>query len=125
MEWKPKTSQKPTVISPIVSAQTRSSCAEDASSSNPADVSNLSKKLSQVNVLEEPERHVIIPQHLQVLESEYTKLTFGSFAAGFDSTKSFSSACQALEDEELCDEPSVSLSAYVPVSSIENTFCSV
>ncbi|KAJ6851726.1 uncharacterized protein M6B38_258480 [Iris pallida] len=121
MEWKPKTSQKPTVISPIVSAHTRSSCAEDASSSNPADVSNLSKKLSQVNVLEEPERHVIIPQHLQVPESEYTKLTFGSFAAGFDSTKSFSSACQALEDEELCDEPSVSLSASVPVSPIENT----
>ncbi|KAJ6824441.1 uncharacterized protein M6B38_381295 [Iris pallida] len=120
MEWKPKSSQKPTVISPIVTAPPSSSCVVDASSSsNPADVSNLTKKLSQVNVLEEP--HVIIPQHLQVPESEYTKLTFGSFAAGFNSTKSFSSARQALKNAELHDEPSVSLSVSVPVSPSENT----
>lgn len=115
MEWKPKSSQKPAIISPSASGTASapsSSQADDSIASNLVDVTNLSKKLSEVNVLEE--RHVIIPQHLRVPESERTQLTFGSFGTGFDSTNVSSSVSQAFESvQRSSDGPSVRLFPFL------------
>ena len=115
MEWKPKSSQKPAIISPSTSGTAstpNSSQTDNSSSSNAVDVTNLTEKLSNVNIFEE--RHVIIPQHLRVPESERTQLTFGSFGAGFDPTKTTSSVSQAFESaEESSDGPSIRLFPFI------------
>lgn len=123
MEWKPKSSQKPANISPSMSgtaSAATSSHNDNSSTPNPVDVTNLSEKVSQVNIVEE--RHVIIPQHLRVPEFERTQLTFGSFGAGFDSTKASSSVSQTFENaEQSIDGPSISLPASVPIEPSGNS----
>ncbi|XP_008784271.2 GBF-interacting protein 1-like [Phoenix dactylifera] len=120
MEWKPKSIQKAAAISPgVIETGSTFSHADGSGSSNPADVPGLSEKLSQINILET--QHVIIPQHLQVSESEHTQLTFGSFGAGFDSTKGFTSASQASENaQETSNEPTLSILATGPLGSSED-----
>ncbi|EHA8588949.1 GBF-interacting protein 1-like [Cocos nucifera] len=117
MQWKPKLIQKATAISPgVIATASSSPHAEGSGSSNQADVPGLSEKLSQIDILET--QHVIIPQHLQVPESERTELTFGSFGAGFESTKGFTSSSQASENaQEMSDEPTLGILATGPVDS--------
>lgn len=118
MEWKPKSSQKATAVSHVIETAS-SPHADDSGSSNPVDVPVLSEKLSQVGILET--QHVIIPPHLRVPESEHMQLTFGSFGAGFDSAKGFTSTSQAFENaQEMGDEPSMSIPATGTVGSRED-----
>ena len=107
MQWKPKSIQKANASSPgVIGTASSSPHADGSCSSNPADVPGLSEKLSQINILET--KHVIIPQHLRVPESQRTELTFGSFGADFESTKGSTSASQASENaQETSDEPTV------------------
>ncbi|KAG1334248.1 GBF-interacting protein 1-like [Cocos nucifera] len=118
MEWKPKSSQKAPAVRPSVIETSSSSLHADGSgSSNPVDVPGLSEKLSQVNILET--EHVIMPSHLRVPESEHTRLTFGSFGAGFDSAKGYIS--QAFENaQEMSNEPTLSILATGPAASSED-----
>ncbi|KAK8967491.1 hypothetical protein KSP40_PGU018764 [Platanthera guangdongensis] len=121
MEWKPK----------IQKLKTESSCAIEVSSalpssnenelsSNLVDATDLTNKLSHVNV--HGEQHVIIPQHLRVPEAEFIKLTFGSFGDGSESSKEFLSTQQSIDSAEQSEvTPSVSNSASVPVGPNEET----
>ncbi|XP_008797669.2 uncharacterized protein LOC103712805 isoform X1 [Phoenix dactylifera] len=120
MEWKPKPSPKLGTVSPGVNETTPPpSCANISSGSNQEELAGLSEKLSQVDFF--GDEHVIIPEHLRVPETEWTQLIFGSFGAGFDSTKGLPSALQAQGNaEELSDGPSASLSAAVPAGSSED-----
>lgn len=125
MEWKPK----------IQKLKTESSCAIEASSalpssnenelsSNLVDATDLSNKLSNVNV--HGEQHVIIPQHLRVPEAESMKLTFGSFGDGSESSKEFLSTQQSIDSAEHSEvTPSSSNSASVPVGPNEETSAEV
>ncbi|XP_058108544.1 GBF-interacting protein 1-like [Magnolia sinica] len=120
MEWKPKSSQKSGPTSPgvIGNAATPISSSVDQSTTSAAEETHLLEKLSQVNVSEN--QHVIIPQHLRVPEADRSRLTFGSFGAGFDSTKGFTSGLQTFVNvEESKDEPAVSISLSAPVTSSE------
>lgn len=103
MEWKPKTSLKSTTISPAVTMTTPAAALADTSNLSAVDVNGLSNKLSQANISDD--RHVIIPEHLRVPESEYACLTFGSFGAGLDPTEGLTSASQAFEKSEQFNEP--------------------
>lgn len=120
MEWKPKSSQKPAPISLNTTGMTSaptSSRTDNSSNSSSVDITNLSGKLSQVNILEEC--HVIIPEHLRVSESERTQLTFGSFGVEFDSTEVSSSVSQALGNaDQSNDEPSIRWFPVIPKSKV-------
>ncbi|XP_020276851.1 LOW QUALITY PROTEIN: uncharacterized protein LOC109851226 [Asparagus officinalis] len=103
MEWKPKSSQKAAIISTNTSGTTSAPTlhTDNSSNSKPVDVANF------------PE--VIIPEHLRVPDSERTQLTFGSFGAGFDSTKISSSVSHAFESvEQLIDGHSTRLFPILP-----------
>ncbi|KAF8393561.1 hypothetical protein HHK36_021805 [Tetracentron sinense] len=114
MEWKPKSSKKSSLISPglIGNATTPISPPMDESRELKTEAAQLPVKLSRVNIFEN--HHVIIPQHLRVPEAERTRLTFGSFGVGFDSTQRFASGSQALGSE---DESNGELSASASVSA--------
>ncbi|XP_072978932.1 uncharacterized protein [Typha angustifolia] len=98
MEWKPKTCQKPTIESSVVIGKQTASHTDNTSNANMLDAVSLSEKLLQANISED--QHVIIPLHLQVPESERTRLTFGSFGAGFDSAAGATSAIQESESSK-------------------------
>ncbi|XP_020090770.1 uncharacterized protein LOC109711862 isoform X3 [Ananas comosus] len=117
MEWKPKTSLKSTTISPAVTMTTPAAALADTSNLSAVDVNGLSNKLSQANISDD--RHVIIPEHLRVPESEYACLTFGSFGVGLDPTEGLTSASQAFEKSEQFNEPCSSISESVPIVSNE------
>ncbi|XP_077240983.1 dentin sialophosphoprotein, putative (DUF1296) isoform X2 [Tasmannia lanceolata] len=120
MEWKPKSSQKSSLLSPgaIGAAATSNSSSRDNSTATTVVVDRLPEELSQDNVSEK--KNVIIPQHLRVSEADRTQLTFGSFGTGFDSTKDFRSGLQAFDAEDSKDEPAMSISLSNPVTPSED-----
>ncbi|XP_010917133.1 uncharacterized protein [Elaeis guineensis] len=120
LEWKPKSSQKAPAVRPsVIETSSSSPHADGSGSSNPVDVPGLSEKLSRVHILET--QHVIMPLHLRVPESEHTRLTFGSFGAGFDSAKGYTSTSQAFENaQEMSNEPTLSILATGRVGSSED-----
>ncbi|CAL9748492.1 unnamed protein product [Musa acuminata subsp. burmannicoides] len=122
MEWKPKSTQKPNIAIPgvVVSDSVSPSSADNLCITKLVDATELSEKLSKASISEN--QHVIIPQHLQVPESERTCLTFGSFEAGFDSKGIITANQQSQSADEFTDEPSVSASASVPVVSTADVF---
>lgn len=105
MEWKPKSTRKPNIVVPATygTDSTAPSSADNSISSKVIDVTGLSKNLSKLSILEN--RHVIIPQHLQVPESELARLTFGSFEVGFDTNRYTYNQSQSADD--VADEPSM------------------
>ncbi|XP_042384065.1 uncharacterized protein LOC121976125 isoform X2 [Zingiber officinale] len=120
MEWKPKSTRKPNIDVPATygTVSAAPSSADNSISSKVIDVTGLSKNLSKLSILEN--QHVIIPQHLQVPESELARLTFGSFEVGFDTNKYTYNQSQSADD--VADEPSMSSSASPPLVSNEDTF---
>ncbi|KAG6516043.1 hypothetical protein ZIOFF_026490 [Zingiber officinale] len=120
MEWKPKSTRKPNIDVPATygTVSAAPSSADNSISSKVIDVTGLSKNLSKLSILEN--QHVIIPQHLQVPESELARLTFGSFEVGFDTNKYTYNQSQRADD--VADEPSMSSSASPPLVSNEDTF---
>ncbi|XP_074580082.1 uncharacterized protein LOC141836478 isoform X2 [Curcuma longa] len=120
MEWKPKSTRKPNIVVPATygTDSAAPSSADNSISSKVIDVTGLSKNLSKLSILEN--RHVIIPQHLQVPESELARLTFGSFEVGFDTNRYTYNQSQSAD--EVADEPSMSSSASPPLVSNEDTF---
>lgn len=103
-EWKPKSSQKLSHISPGVIGTPAKSVSPRAD--NPRDLESettkLQEKLSQASISEN--QNVIIAQHIRVLETDRCRLTFGSFGADF------TSGFQAVgNSEEPSAEPSARL----------------
>ncbi|KAJ8500598.1 hypothetical protein OPV22_011150 [Ensete ventricosum] len=119
MEWKPKSTQKP-MPGVVVSDSVSPSSADNLCITKLVDANELSEKLSKASISEN--QHVIIPQHLQVPESERTFLTFGSFETGFDSKGIITANQQSQSADEFTDEPSVSASASVPIFSTGDVF---
>ncbi|KAF8401057.1 hypothetical protein HHK36_014360 [Tetracentron sinense] len=122
-EWKPKSSQKSRLSSPgvIETAATPVSPPTDNSRDSKTESAQLQEKLSQVSIFEN--QHVIIPQHLRVPEADRTRLTFGSFGAGFDCTKSLASGLQEIgSGEESSVEPSAGLSISIPAAPSDNAY---
>ncbi|XP_042484584.1 GBF-interacting protein 1-like isoform X2 [Macadamia integrifolia] len=117
MEWKPKSSQK---SSPgLIGTAAPVSPLTDNSAVLKSEAAHLQEKLSQVNISDN--QHVIIPSHLRVPEADRTQLTFGSFGAGFDSTRSFVSGFETVGSAEGSNgEPSVSASSSAPTASGED-----
>lgn len=118
MEWKPKSSQKSSLICPSIigTATTPISPLASNSTISTEEVAHLPEKLSQVDISKD--QHVIIPQHIRVPEADRSQLIFGSFKPGFESTKGFMSGLQAVDSaEEPKDEPAV---RFVPF--LCNTF---
>ncbi|XP_010261966.1 PREDICTED: GBF-interacting protein 1-like isoform X2 [Nelumbo nucifera] len=119
MEWKPKLSQKSNNISHGVIGPVATSTPMDNSLDLKSEAADLQEKISKVKIFEN--QHVFIPQHLRVPEADRTQLTFGSFASGFDSTKSLAPECQAVGSaEESKGEPSASASASALSASSED-----
>ncbi|KAK1281419.1 hypothetical protein QJS04_geneDACA004953 [Acorus gramineus] len=117
MEWKPKSSQKHGVIGPQPTGTTAVNLSSDADNTVGAKVDEtiLSQRLSQVNI-----ENVIIPQHFRVSETERSRLTFGSFGAGFDSMNSPSSFHAYGNGEYSNHESHTSVPVSVPESSAED-----
>ncbi|KAJ0988464.1 hypothetical protein J5N97_006820 [Dioscorea zingiberensis] len=119
MEWKPKTTQKPSLISGGVLGISSLSSSDVANStgSDEVEVAGLSDTVAQINI--SIDEHVIIPHHLQVPESERIQFIFGSFEAGFELNRGATSS-KASRNVELHDESTMSASTSVPVSSGED-----
>lgn len=85
MEWKPKsTSQIPIQVSASTTAPDMSHAnieKEDSKNSKENSTTYLQQKLEEFQLSES--QHVIIPDHLQVPESQRTGLSFGSFDSGY------------------------------------------
>ncbi|KAG9457713.1 hypothetical protein H6P81_002221 [Aristolochia fimbriata] len=121
MEWKPKSSKKSGLNGPCVIGKphTTTASSADNSSATQRETSKLPEKLSLVKVSEK--QPVIIPQHLRVAVADRLRLTFGSFEAGFDSTKGSASGLQGFTNVgESKDEPALSTSFSNPVASTED-----
>ncbi|XP_044486629.1 GBF-interacting protein 1-like isoform X3 [Mangifera indica] len=119
-EWKPKLSQKSSVIGPgVIGIPTKStSVPADNSKGSESDAAKLHDKLSRVNIYEN--QNVIIAQHIRVPETDRRRLTFGSFGVDFDSSQSFGSGFQAIgATEESNSESAASLSVAAPKSSAD------
>lgn len=111
-EWKPKsTSVKPalvlgkletTDVEPTPHEVSGNSVPPSSSLSLDEPSSNLRKKLEELQFSDT--KHVIIPNHLQVPESERTGLSFGSFDANFGLATSFVN--NDTESEKCSVEPS-------------------
>lgn len=116
MEWKPKSSQKSSLISPSnigTAATPISPSANNSTISN--EVTHLPEKLSHVNISED--QHVIIPQHLRVPEAERSQLTFGSFEQGLGSMKGVMAGFHPVDSvEERKDEPAVRFVPFLHVT---------
>ena len=108
-EWKPKSSQKSSHISPGVIGTPAKSVSPRAD--NPKDLESetakLQDKLSQAIISEN--QNVIIAQHIRVPETDRCRLTFGSFGADF------TSGFQAVGSTE---EPSAEPSARFVITMI-------
>ncbi|KAG8049577.1 hypothetical protein GUJ93_ZPchr0009g947 [Zizania palustris] len=90
-EWKPKSANKPTHSENVicdeipVTVETASQTVQLSISIHKEDIpSGVDKKLSDICSSEK--QHVIIPDHLQVAESEKYGLSFGSFGTCFEQT---------------------------------------
>ncbi|KAM0936256.1 putative GBF-interacting protein [Dioscorea sansibarensis] len=120
MEWKPKTTQKPSLSNEEVHEipSLSSSDADGSVRSSEVDATGLSNKVAQVNISRV--EHVIIPHHLRVPESERLQLTFGSFESGFQLSKDVTSSKASHSVELQHDESSMSVCTTVQVSSAED-----
>ncbi|KAF6151126.1 hypothetical protein GIB67_002378 [Kingdonia uniflora] len=118
MEWKPKSSQKSTISGVTGTSATPILSLTDDFAELEIISDQLKEKLSEINL--SGDEHVIIPQHLRVLESERVKLTFGSFGAEFDSNKGFLSQSLPLENAEHESTGGHSASVSAPSTSSED-----
>ncbi|RWW81474.1 hypothetical protein BHE74_00010124 [Ensete ventricosum] len=128
-EWKPKTIQaNASQASEMTDTSEVSVVAEAVTQSSPAACSvtteepavKLEKKVNELKLSEK--QHVIIPNHLQVPESERHGLSFGSFDANFELNMVVANGparveidtpfCKSPEIEETLEKPS--LSYYTP-----------
>ncbi|GLT49706.1 hypothetical protein SLA2020_232450 [Shorea laevis] len=98
IEWKPKSSRKSSTNNPGVIGTTKKSAFPPISVNNVKDLESeaakLQDKLSQVNIYED--ENVIIAQHIRVPENDRCQLTFGSFGAELDSSRSYGPGFQAI-----------------------------
>ncbi|XP_062087778.1 GBF-interacting protein 1-like isoform X2 [Humulus lupulus] len=109
-EWKPKSSQKPSLNGPGVIGTPTKSASPPAHNSKDLDASNVQDKLSRANIHEN--QNVIIAQHIRVPETDRCRLTFGSFGKDFDSSHDLVNGFQAGSAVvEVNEEPAASLSA--------------
>lgn len=93
-EWKPKPTNKPTQAGnathddvPVTVKDAPQSVLVSTSIHKEDISSEMDKKLSDMQLFDK--QHVIIPDHLQVTESEKYGLSFGSFGTSFEHTASF------------------------------------
>ncbi|CAM6082291.1 unnamed protein product [Calypogeia fissa] len=130
LEWKPKVVlQSPgslgAVNTPSLSEAVRPSSPSSVSGDSGL-VTAATSKMKAVSIHDD--QPVIIPNHLQVAESEQTHLSFGSFAAGFgttfpgsfvseDSSKATISIAESTAVIDAAVEPSTSSSSANPVSA--------
>ncbi|KAK9281644.1 hypothetical protein L1049_004547 [Liquidambar formosana] len=120
-EWKPKLSQKSSLISPGVIGTPAKSVSPPADDSKgfETEAAKLQDKLSQVNIYEN--QNVIIAEHIRVPETDRCRLTFGSFGPEFDSARNFVPRYQAVgAAEDSGGEHSASLSVSAPESSSDD-----
>ncbi|XP_030490737.2 GBF-interacting protein 1-like [Cannabis sativa] len=109
-EWKPKSSQKPSLNGPGVIGTPTKSATPPAHNSKDLDDSKVHDQLSRVNIHEN--QNVIIAQHIRVPETDRCHLTFGSFGKDFDSSHDLVNGFQAGSAAvEANDEHAASLSA--------------
>ncbi|PON47065.1 GBF-interacting protein [Parasponia andersonii] len=111
-EWKPKSSQKPSLNGPGVIGTPTKSVSPPAHDSKDleSEVAKVQDKLSRVNMHEN--QNVIIAQHIRVPETDRCHLTFGSFGKEFDSTHDLVNAFKTGGPVgEANEEPAASLSA--------------
>lgn len=94
-EWKPKSSQKPSLNGPGVIGTPTKSVSPPAQDSKDieSEVTKVQDKVSRVNVHEN--QNVIIAQHIRVPETDRCHLTFGSFGKEFDSAHDLVNGFQA------------------------------
>ncbi|CAL4939913.1 unnamed protein product [Urochloa decumbens] len=110
LEWKPK-SMSPSCVNHDVSV------VPPGVDGNQADLSGLSKKLSQANVSQD--EHVIIPEHIRVPDSERTHLIFGTFESEID-PKAVTASHNIVTKEDLnVHSPSSSLTALNSIISTD------
>ncbi|XP_034900257.1 uncharacterized protein [Populus alba] len=120
-EWKPKSSQKPSITSPgVIGTPTKSSSPPtDNSKSMELNAANMQDKFSRVNIHEN--QNVIIAQHIRVPESDRCKLTFGSFGVEFDPSRNSTPGFQEVGISEASNrESAISLPVSCPESSSED-----
>ncbi|CAM0950799.1 unnamed protein product [Alopecurus aequalis] len=93
-EWKPKPTNKPTQAEnvthddvPVTVKDTPQSVMASTSIHKEDISSEMGKKFSDMQLFDK--QHVIIPDHLQVTESEKYGLSFGSFGTSFENTAGF------------------------------------
>lgn len=93
-EWKPKPTNKPTQAENVtrddvaVTVEVVPQSVPAPTSINKEDISSgLDKRLGDMQLFDK--QHVIIPDHLQVTESEKYGLSFGSFGTSFEQAPSF------------------------------------
>ncbi|KAF5175294.1 putative dentin sialophosphoprotein [Thalictrum thalictroides] len=117
MEWKPKSSQKPSFVCPVIGTTAVPVSHLDDNSTDSKEADHLEENLSRVSISEI--EHVIIPQHLRAPEADRTRLMFGSFGMEFESTNSISSGFEGLTNQQQFNvEPSTSVTA--PSTSSED-----
>ncbi|CAN6319648.1 unnamed protein product [Urochloa humidicola] len=110
LEWKPK-SMSPSCANHDVSV------VPPGVDGNQADLSGLSKKLSQANVSQD--EHVIIPEHIRVPDSERTHLIFGTFESKIDPKASVTASHNIVTKEELNEHSPSSLTALNSIMSTD------
>lgn len=108
-EWKPKSSQKPSVNSPgVIGTLTKSVSPPAHDFKNlEMEATKMQDNLSRVNVYEN--QNVIIAKHIRVPETDRCRLTFGSLGMEFDSSRNLVNGYQAGAVEESNGEPSARL----------------
>ncbi|KAF3452061.1 hypothetical protein FNV43_RR08157 [Rhamnella rubrinervis] len=119
-EWKPKSSQKPSVNSPgVIGTPTKSVSPSAYDSKNlEMETTKMQDKQSHVNIYEN--QNVIIAQHIRVRETDRCRLTFGSLGMEFDSSRNLVNGFQAGAVEEANGEHSASLAVSSPESSCDD-----
>ncbi|CAN6324939.1 unnamed protein product [Urochloa humidicola] len=110
LEWKPKP-MSPSRVNHDVSV------VPPGVDGNQADLSGLSKKLSQVNVSQD--EHVIIPEHIRVPDSERTRLIFGTFESEIDPKASVTASHNIVTKEDLNGHSPSSLAALNSIISTD------
>ncbi|KAL3528596.1 hypothetical protein ACH5RR_007918 [Cinchona calisaya] len=117
-EWKPKSSQKPSVNGPGVIGMPTSAASAPVDNSKGVgrEATQLEEKLSRVNLSEN--QNVIIAAHIRVSETDRCRLTFGSLGTDFETRKSGFQAVPSAEETNT--EPSGCLSASSALESSSN-----
>ncbi|XP_072969616.1 GBF-interacting protein 1-like [Typha angustifolia] len=135
-EWKPKsTNVAPAQASgisgtsdvvPIAAEGVTRSLSASSSMTTEETISKVEKKLDELQFSDR--QHVIIPDHLQVPESERCGLSFGSFDASFELTTGFASGPASEKSSTPSDSESsqgIDETVEEPSSSIQNASSTV